>query len=354
MNYVILIIFTVSLCISFIINYFFITRPEKYFVKKANDSAIRFSSQSKPIFGGISIFFIFLIIMVVSYFWNANETLSFKKYVCLLIVVVLSFFMGLADDTLNTAPSFKFFIQICCALIFIFSDIYIHISPYSWLNYIITVLWVVGIMNSINMLDNMDAVAGLTTLSIFGGVVIYTLLFNSQNIEKFELLVLISSVAALLSFIFYNWSPAKMYLGDNGSQYLGALLAYFGITFFWNSIHVNELKYEFNTMQFLIVILAFMIPIIDTTTVTINRLLKGKSPFVGGKDHTTHHLFYLGLSTRTVAFILFLMNTIGVLFSLYLINNKDIIKYNMIWYIAIFPILSFLFLYLNTKFTKER
>jgi UDP-GlcNAc:undecaprenyl-phosphate GlcNAc-1-phosphate transferase len=143
-------------------------------------------------------------------------------------------------------------------------------------------------------------------------------------------------------------------MGDNGSQFIGAILAWIGISFFWNAVPIEEFQYGFNTKQALIVALAYIVPLTDTTTVTINRLLRKQSPFVGGRDHTTHHLFYLGLSNRWVAVVLFLINTIGVILSLILINKGQNFSYSNLWLYLIFPIASFLFLYLNTKLTKQK
>ncbi|MDL2262381.1 undecaprenyl/decaprenyl-phosphate alpha-N-acetylglucosaminyl 1-phosphate transferase [Bacteroidales bacterium OttesenSCG-928-I21] len=344
--------FLISLGIGILMNNFFIRRPSKFLIKKANDSAERFSSQTKPIFGGVGVFVIFLITLLIVYFFYEGQIKNVQNYIALFIVVVISFFMGLADDTINTPPSFKFVVQVICALIFIFSNIYINISTHQWLNYLITIFWVVGIMNSINMLDNMDGIAILTSLSILSGVIFYSLFTGSFNF--LDIFILVTVCATLLSFLFYNWNPAKMYLGDNGSQIIGALLAYFGIVFFWNSIHADSYSYGHNIMQLMIVILAYIVPICDTATVTINRLLKGKSPFIGGKDHTTHHLFYLGLSVRWVAGILFVVNTLGVVLALVLIANKNTINYSYLWLIGIFPAIAFVLLYLNTKFSKEK
>ncbi|MDD3859682.1 MAG: MraY family glycosyltransferase, partial [Bacteroidales bacterium] len=323
MNYILLITFIASLGLGIFFNNFFIKRPIKFLIKKANKSAIRFSTQSKPILGGLGFYAVFLIVIIASLLLLEEEIYLSKEYLSLLIIVTMSFVMGLADDIINTPPSFKFIVQFLCAFILIFNDIYIHISPIEWINYAITVSWVVGIMNSINMLDNMDAITSLTSLSIIGGAITYTVLFNAQ-LSQFGLMVLLSVAGVLLSFLFYNWSPSKMYMGDSGSQFLGAILAWIGISFFWNSIPIEEVQYAFNMKQALIVALAYIIPLSDTTTVTINRLLRKQSPFMGGKDHTTHHLFYLGLSVRWVGVLFFIINTLGVALSLYLINTgKD-------------------------------
>jgi len=353
MNYILLIFFLVSIILGAFLNNFFIKRPLKFLVKKANNSAIRFSTQSKPIFGGVGFYVVFLTTMIASLFIFKDEVYNSKEYLSLLIVVTLSFIMGLADDVISTPPSFKFIVQFLCAFIFIFSDIYIKISPVEWYNYAITIIWVVGIMNSINMLDNMDAVTSMTSLTIIGGAVFYTLTAGS-NISNFGLIVLLTTTGALISFLLFNWSPSKMYMGDNGSQFIGAILAFTGIVFFWNAVPVEEFQYGYNTKQALIVALAFLVPLTDTTTVTINRLLKKKSPFVGGRDHTTHHLFYMGLTNRWVAFVLFIINAVGVSLALWLINIGDKLDYSKLWLFAIFPLCSFLFLYLNTKFSKPK
>jgi len=351
MNYILLITFITSLILGIFINNFFIKRPIKFLIKKANKSAIRFSTQSKPILGGLGFYAIFLLVIIASLIILEDDIYLSKEYISLLIIVTMSFVMGLADDIINTPPSFKFIVQFLCAFILIFNGIYIHISPIDWINHLITVLWVVGIMNSINMLDNMDAISCLTSLSIIVGVIIYNIMFEAC-VSDFGLIILLSVAGGLFSFLFYNWSPSKMYMGDSGSQFLGAILAWIGISFFWNSTPIEAVQYSFNTKQALIVALAYIVPLSDTTTVTINRLLKKKSPFIGGKDHTTHHLFYLGCSVRWVGILLLFINAIGVFLSLYLINTGKNFNYSYLWLYFLFPIITFLFHFLNTKFTK--
>ncbi|NLB86020.1 MAG: undecaprenyl/decaprenyl-phosphate alpha-N-acetylglucosaminyl 1-phosphate transferase [Bacteroidales bacterium] len=353
MKYIRLITPIISIRFSLHLNNFLIKRPLKFLIKKSNKSAIRFSSQSKPIFGGLSFYFVFLLNMILVFFFLKEDIYLSKEYISLFIIVTLSFLMGLADDVLNTSPIFKFIIQFVCALILIYNDIYIIISPSEWINYCITILWVVGIMNSINMLDNMDGVSSVSSLSIFGAVAFYSFMIASENLQL-SLIILVSTIASLLSFLFYNWHPSKMYMGDNGSQFLGILLAWVGIKYFWNAIPITELSYGYNTQQFLIVFLAFLVLISDTTTVSINRLLRKKSPFIGGKDHTTHHLYYLGLSTNWIAFLFFILNSIGLILAFCLIHKGLNISYSYLWIFFLYPILVFLFLYLNTKLTKPK
>jgi UDP-GlcNAc:undecaprenyl-phosphate GlcNAc-1-phosphate transferase len=178
--------------------------------------------------------------------------------------------------------------------------IYIQLFEYAILNYLVTVFWVVGIMNSINMLDNMDGITGSVTLGILLtalGVMDY---FSVGGGALFYITLCL--VGALGGFLVLNWHPSKLFMGDTGSQFLGVVLAFFGIVCFWNLPVATTGELIF-TRQLLLPVLAFLVPIMDTTFVSIARMRRGQSPFVGGKDHITHHLSYVGLPDGTVALI---------------------------------------------------
>src|SRR5258706_550335 len=158
------------------------------------------------------------------------------------------------------------------------------------------------------------SVGGFSFFIIFLlSVACYSIFFDVNKVflnkEFFGLLV-----ACILGFFFYNWHPAVIYMGDTGSQFLGVFLSAVGIKFFWQAgtVPPSEL---IDFRQVIIPILVFIVPIVDTTTVFINRILRKQSPFVGGKDHTTHSLAYIGFSDRQVA-----LTFIGIsLFSILLV-----------------------------------
>ena len=351
MEWILLASVIVAIGFSALLGFFFIKGTFNFLTKKSNGNAERFSSQSKPIYGGILFYSVFLICSLIYYFSPLYIAEESNTFIALMITVSISFFMGLADDLLNTPPLFKFIVQFVCAFVLIKAGIVIVISPIDWINYTITVFWVVGIMNSINMLDNMDAITSSISLTIIVPCVLMQITYGTINIDS----MLMATVGgALIGFLIYNWAPAKMYMGDNGSQFLGILLAYIGIKYFWNGMQItSEMNYAYNAKQFIMVALAFIVPLSDTTTVTINRLLKGKSPFVGGRDHTTHYLYYRGLTTRKVAAVLITINLIGVCLAQVLIYCPDI-NYNAVYAFAIYPIIMFALLYINTKVTKQK
>jgi len=110
-------------------------------------------------------------------------------------------------------------------------------------------------------------------------------------------------------------------MGDTGSQFLGVFLASTSILFFWNFKDPKDVTVFIQLRQFVVPMLLFIVPLIDTTTVTIRRLMRRQSPFVGGKDHITHHLAYLGLSDVMVAVVLIVTSLISLPFVLLLVLN---------------------------------
>jgi UDP-GlcNAc:undecaprenyl-phosphate/decaprenyl-phosphate GlcNAc-1-phosphate transferase len=215
------------------------------------------------------------------------------------LVSALGFLVGLADDAYTTKPFLKFVGQFLCGVILIAFGVYIDLFGVPVLDYLLTIFWVVGIMNSINMLDNMDGITGGVSLGIFGTAVALMAVLGQTDGPLFWLGLVM--VGALLGYLFLNWNPSKLFMGDTGSQFLGAALAFYGITFFWNQPNLEE-QSAF-TKQMLMGILAFLMPIVDTTFVTVARLRRRQSPFKGGRDHTTHHLHYIGLSQQLIPIV---------------------------------------------------
>jgi UDP-GlcNAc:undecaprenyl-phosphate GlcNAc-1-phosphate transferase len=207
-------------------------------------------------------------------------------------------------------------------------------------------------MNSINMLDNMDAVTSLVSVVVLSGFVLLEIM--EQNIQHDPILLIILGIlASVISFLFFNWFPSKLYMGDNGSQFLGALLASLGIIYFWNPAATPGCLC-FSSRQLIIVLLAFLLPVCDTTIVTINRLFRGRSPFVGGRDHTTHHLAYLGLKETTIAILFLIISSISMSFSIVLIMLPALWNITLLLVFSGFSLLVFALLFINTKISKQK
>lgn len=291
-------LFFAALVFSLVVNSVFMRFFRTFGIRERDAGMVRWSASAKPAFGGIGFFIVFLGAFAVhgTLFPKYSDPFQ-RELVGLLVATGMGFLMGLADDAYNTRPLLKFMTQVACGAALIVSGTYIHIFDSSWLNYGLTLLWVVGMMNSINMLDNMDAITTVTSIFILLAGLIALLM--SGTVITINAVLIIGIIGSLCGFLFYNWNPSRMYMGDTGSQFLGVFLAYVGIRSFWNG--TSSMGVEEPMRQATAALMVFLLPIIDTTTVTINRLSRGKSPFVGGKDHTTHHLSYLGLSDAQVA-----------------------------------------------------
>ncbi|MCQ2959683.1 MAG: undecaprenyl/decaprenyl-phosphate alpha-N-acetylglucosaminyl 1-phosphate transferase [Bacteroidales bacterium] len=312
-KYSILIFYLLILFIVNILGFRFLLK-HKSFLKKKNATGERFASQSKPIIGG-TMFFVSILFSFIYVILQQNTSLS-PEFIALIICSIIAFGMGCVDDFKNFSPLFKLIFQLACGFIFIFSDIHIETSDNIFLNYSLTVFWIVGIMNSINMLDNMDGITASTSLIIFLGL--FGIAFYCSNFDS--VIVLSTLSVSLLAFLLFNWNPAKMYMGDNGSQLLGIILAYFSIKYVWNS---SSSVIGFNYEQIIFICLMFLVPITDTTTVAINRFLAGHSPFVGDRYHTTHCLVYTGFSIPKAVLFLDIFTLIGTTATWYFITQQN-------------------------------
>lgn len=302
MEYIIFFLFAIAF--SVLINGLFLKFSRTMGTKNDVDSGeIRWASTSKPAFGGISFYIVFLLSFAVYAIIFADSEIP-MQFFGVLVASSIGFLVGLADDAYNTRPILKFSGQIACAVVLIATNNYITLFDNIWINYAITFFWVTGMMNSINMLDNMDGITTSVSIGVLSTVLFALVL--TGNLNHLYFWVILGTLATLLGFLYYNWNPSRMYMGDSGSQFLGVFLAAVGIYFFWNGFDNSESSVLAKSLT---AILAFLPSLIDTTTVTINRIAKGQSPFVGGRDHTTHHLSYLGLKDRHIA-IFFLSFTL--------------------------------------------
>jgi UDP-GlcNAc:undecaprenyl-phosphate GlcNAc-1-phosphate transferase len=304
--------FVSAIAFSLMINVLFLRFFKTLGIRNNSDGTIiRWGALSKPSIGGITFYIIYLLSLAsYSILFEPNQNTYQLGFVGLLLSCGAGFIIGLADDAYNTRPWLKFGIQLLCGIILIATGIYIQIFHNEIANYSLTLFWVVGIMNSINMLDNMDGITATVSIGIIGNT-IYRIIHNG-DITNVHLLVLIGVFASLVAFLRFNWNPSKMYMGDTGSQFLGVFLAAMGIIYFWNDPYATEMP---ATGKLLVsTLMTFMLPILDTTVVVVNRISSGRSPFIGGKDHTTHSLALLGLSDRQVAivFVGFAIISIGI------------------------------------------
>jgi UDP-GlcNAc:undecaprenyl-phosphate/decaprenyl-phosphate GlcNAc-1-phosphate transferase len=261
------------------------------------NTGLRWGSTSKPTTGGIAFYITFLLGTVILLLLTPQSLNSAtnKSYLALFLSATLAFFIGLADDAYNTKPFMKFVGQIICGIILICFDIQIRYFDVPILDWGLTIFWVIAMMNSLNMLDNMDAVTTTVSLTIIAITLGMSILVGCPFNIYYILIIIAGS---FIGFLYVNWRPSKVYMGDTGSMFVGLVLAFLGIIFFWN-IKTDPDNVDF-VRKGLIPFMIFLVPILDTSFVTVARLSRGVSPFQGGRDHTTHSLVHIGVPENLV------------------------------------------------------
>lgn len=297
---IVAIFFLVSFCFSLLINGLLLKFARNLGIRNYQEFIIRWSNQTKPALGGISFYIVFLFAFIAyALLFGEDDVFRNKQLLGLFGAANLAFFLGLADDAYNTRPLLKLAGQITAGLILVVTGSTIPVTLNVWIDGAVTIIWVVGVMNSVNMLDNMDGITASVSMWVlaavnFGFFWIYGMQFSVWLVLNFSLM------GALLGFLHFNRNPSKMFMGDAGSMFIGLILAFMAINPMWNiGLHYESHRW----IGFLVTLVAFTPAAADTLTVIINRLKRGQSPMVGGKDHTTHHLVYRGYTDKQVGFI---------------------------------------------------
>lgn len=205
------------------------------------------------------------------------------------------FLVGLLDDLINIRPYQKLIGQLIGAGALILTGLKLPLTGYEIVDIWLTVFWVVGITNAINLLDNMDGLAtGIAAIAAFS----LALNFAANGLTG-ELLLVSALIGALLGFLVFNFNPASVFMGDCGSMFIGFLLS--------GSVLLNQVGGRSRGIVAVLAVpvLVLFVPIFDTTFVTVLRKLWGLKASQGGRDHTSHRLVALGLSERNAVLMLY-------------------------------------------------
>ncbi len=246
-----------------------------------------------PYLGGIAIFCGLVLGSGVFIALPAARSLALVSPIAIAIgLALLIGFVGLIDDIKPLPRSVRLAAQIAVSLGAWEVGFRVSATRIGWLDLALTVLWIVGITNAFNLMDNMDGLtAGLAAVS--------ALSFSVIGLTAHQPALAITSSAlagAAFGFLAHNKHPANIFMGDAGAVFLGYLLALIGI----------RLRFE-NLVEatFLVPVVVLGLPIFDTTLVVLGRLIHGRRPFTGASDHLSHRLRTIGLPVRATVWILY-------------------------------------------------
>lgn len=203
--------------------------------------------------------------------------------------------VGLVDDRRGLPAWVKLAGQFVGFVILAYFGIRVQLPLPEPLNYALTFLWLAGISNAINFLDNMDGLsAGVSAVAAA-----FLLLLGALNNQFLVAALSAAVLGACLGFLRYNFYPAQIFMGDVGALFLGFLLAVLAL----------QLRFPANSnfVTWMVPVFVLGLPIFDTALVVVSRLRRGVSPNTAGKDHVSHRLVRLGFSQREAVLILYLV-----------------------------------------------
>ena len=292
-----------SLALSVVFNWIILYITKKYSFKKSSLlNEKRLVNKNTPPLGGVASAAAFFI--SVNFLGDADYNFIIIGAFSLLISI-----LGSIDDFFNLSWKIKLFFQsIFVTIPVIYLNIFLNIESLLNLdlnnsfNFLISVLWVILIINSINFIDNMDGLAVVVTGSICYQSILLTYSLNQNKLTDLSVVLLF----VILGFFIYNFPPAKLYLGDSGSLFIGFCLGFLSILFTWNSEQDYLLSYALSP-----VLLFFTIPLLDFLVIMWHRISNGISPTQGGTDHISHRLLAKGFSEKQVLFLFFIFSALN-------------------------------------------
>jgi UDP-GlcNAc:undecaprenyl-phosphate GlcNAc-1-phosphate transferase len=221
----------------------------------------------------------------------------------LIVGVSLMFGVGLVDDLIALKPYTKLIAEIAIASMFVFFGYRLSWTESLTLDTVLTMMWIVGLTNAFNLLDNMDGLcAGISLIA--GTTLLATMVMQGGVTPEATYLALL--LGATAGFLVYNFHPASIFMGDSGSLFIGLNLAVL-------SLSAGQAGESSSNLLSMIVgpVLVLLVPIFDTTLVTVSRVLSGRSAAQGGRDHSSHRLVAIGLSERRAVAVLWILSALG-------------------------------------------
>ncbi|MCK4360075.1 MAG: undecaprenyl/decaprenyl-phosphate alpha-N-acetylglucosaminyl 1-phosphate transferase [Candidatus Cloacimonetes bacterium] len=293
---------------SFLFVYFFTYQIRKIairlnFIDKPEER--KFHTKPTPLLGGIAILIGMIISLIASNYICYDLVPQIREISYFYIGLLLVCLLGLYDDHFRMSPYLKFIIQSIIALLFIFGTKMTNILGSAFITVPILLIWMVGLMNALNFLDNMDGItAGMAAILGAGYFAIGILSHN-----HFLSLISVIFIGSCLGFLVHNFHPAKIFLGDAGSMLIGYTLAVLGIALLNQIVIINSTV----NLTSLLPILLLSYAIFDISLVSFTRQRDGRNILEGGKDHSTHRIGTATGSVRITAVMVYLINILIVL-----------------------------------------
>ncbi len=260
-----------------------------------------------PRMGGLAIFIAFIVSVVLF-------TKIDKEMRGILLGATIIVILGVLDDILALRALPKFAVQIGAAILVVVHgcriENFMGIHLADWLSYPVSVIWIVTITNAVNFIDGLDGLAAGVSAISAGAMLVVALL-----VADFASAVMLAAiVGACVGFIPYNFNPAKIFMGDTGSTFLGFMLS---------TISIYGLFKMYAIISFAVPFLVLGLPIFDICFAVIRRLSKGQSPMHADREHVHHRLIDMGFSQKQAVAIAYMLSAILGMVAVVLTNDGE-------------------------------
>lgn len=269
-------------------------------------SARNIHTSPVPRMGGVAIVIAVMVALI-----YLQSQMEIQQLVAIVFGAAFMSFLGLVDDRFTLSAYVRLVAQMGAALIIWFAGVRVQMFAVDWLDAAFTMLWIVGITNAMNFLDNMDGLsAGVSAIAMS-----FFLVLAVQNGQVLVATLAAALIGACVGFLFWNLNPASVFMGDSGSMFLGFLCACVAIKLRFVAQDI--------TVSWMVPVVILALPVFDTTLVVISRLRRGLNPFTTpGKDHTSHRLTMHGFSRREAVLTLYIVcAALGVTAQLIAVSN---------------------------------
>ena len=303
--------------ISLLLIKFVINNSKKYkLLDEPNDRSSH--KTSTPTMGGVGIVIsMFVTNIIANLFFN----FQFSWYIVISYLALM--IVGIWDDLSNLKPTHKLLVELVIAVLMFYEGVFIndmhgyfglHILP-GYISVAINIILIVGVVNAFNLIDGIDGLAG--GLGLINSIV-FGILFYAKGDYQFAMLSFVLA-GGLLGFLYYNYNPAKIFMGDTGSLVLGFMMVIFSIRVF----NFHEVVMFHKAIQTILIVPALLlIPIYDMCRLFIERILNGKHPFYADRNHIHHLLLKHGMCPKKASLTLWIINIKLILLAgiMYLVN----------------------------------
>lgn len=333
--------FAIALFISYLLTPLIQSRAQKLGVLD-KPSKRKIHTTPIPRLGGVSIYasiFLTSLVFIAAYWHYKISVIGTFSLLGIFAGGTIIFFLGLLDDIEPLPAVYKLYIQIMAASIawylgirivhvinpFYHADLhffsisvgdqYFHFDRIA--SYLITLIWIIGITNAINLVDGMDGLA--TGVSLISAIAIWSVAVDYRISQSGGALMAATLAGALLGFLRWNFNPARIFLGDSGAYLTGFVLACLSVSCVIKKVALAVISP--------VLFLLFALPIIDTLFAIIRRTMSKKSIFDPDKGHLHHRILAFGISQKYASYLLYLISALLGLLATYLVSFKSSLRF---------------------------